>query len=579
MKFNLLNIKIIYLLSQILIYIVICQNCFDPFENDIKHDWSFYLSTRADDSTKKVHYFHSDSTEVKIVEATIEFYKDILNKIVEDVDYQIYTFSDEGNGVKAHHKSVVALKKDGTGIFISHSFSSLHRHFEPDVSMASNAIKLVQSQHMFCMSIKSKEDLETLKQIFEIIKPNFKKVRTDKEKSPAQFITTFNTNPNIDCLEEKEKRSWPKPPIPPEWNLLKNTKHLLDPALRDPKCLIESKIGIFNFFAVPLMQTQFQVMKAGGMASVEYFGVDAWWMIARRLQEKFLVTTHKDKELDYGSIYHEDVYLINFIWKYSDEVDSTHEKLAISYKDGSTTICIGDGNRHYTQYKRAGLYFCFDNVILHKHLKSRAKLFLKEEYLILDKTTDELYLDFLKGKTEDNKLSLQESKRKFFFKVDSSAKVVNEKKREIDTEEEVSSGEEEKVKKKFKTKPPVNMVKITKEVEDAIALFEKDGTLNDLMEKYQSSASKTKLLFNEKTNVSPKRFLCHLTQGCSKTFQSNRNSDLIKHMKCEGCGLFASAPLEYFYGNGKLDIKTANEKTKYILVYMHLHKKNKDKVK
>ncbi|KYR01388.1 hypothetical protein DLAC_01977 [Tieghemostelium lacteum] len=533
--------------------VVNSQRCPDPL-SDAKHEWSFYLSTKnneaLDNSKKAIYYFHSDSTEVKVA---------YLDKIKGDTTSQIYLFSDEGSSVQAHHKSIISLtreKKDSTeeeeavyepvGFYIGHSFPSMHEY----VRVGHEAgISFKESQHMFCISLNSKSDVDTLQNIYNIIKPHFHQCIPDSPKTKLLFSDTYGNNADAECQSEMDGRVNTKEE---ETDPLTTTKELMDPSLRDPKCLRGPyTIGSFTFYASPLMPKDSIKFDPGTILTVENFGIDAWWKLTRQLQEKLLVVTHKDQG-NLGSVYSNDVSLTNFIWDYGDEKvngDSTHEKMAISTK--TEKICIGDGNRHYTQNVRAGFYFCFTNTILHTYLSKKPKLFFAEEEPLLLNGKDPVeYNEELKALYGEGGGVLTQSKRKFLFKVkEKRAKVVRKL---ADFDEEA------------------------KDAYDQVLVYkgelELSGEMDKLMQIYANIKKKKPPTPAEDT-MSPSRILCPFTTGCTTPLRADsKRGGAKKNVRCVGCSKFKLIPNEFFVLDMKYAKESGIEATKAMLAYFHLIK-------
>ncbi|KYR02653.1 hypothetical protein DLAC_00107 [Tieghemostelium lacteum] len=546
------------LIVVLLLLVYLCigksQRCPD-YEDDSLHEWSFYLSTKHNDGLttdkKVIYYFHSGSDQVKTYPLSRNFFIDYLTKIKVET-HQHYVYSDSENSNKAHHKSIISLTKvddETVGTLISHSFPNLHDYF---VRGNVDSISLTESQHFFCMTLHSSEDVTTLRNIYSTIKPHLIQVIPDNPKTKSLFKDSpYDRVADPDCANERGTRLTND--IKNEKNLIAVTEELMRPNIKDVHCLKRFDIGIFNFYAVPLMPKPKQPLEEGTKISVREFEVDAWWMVARNMDQKLMVVSHKDKG-SLASVTAGDVSVTNFIWDYGitkENGDATHEKLAISILN--PVVCLGDGNRHYTQNARAGFYFCFTESVLHQFLFAKPKLLFKEAQPLLYGMPTEDYRDWLKTLPSANQV-LVDSKRKFIF--------------------------DGKTRKEKLVRPLIEWDDTNIEFYQTIIqhkkILEEDGRMDSLMDIYANPKKKKKPTPKEQT-MSPSRLYCIFTQSClpnkkvlgsdGSNAKTNKNHKVA--MRCKGCGRSKSIAQQFFTLDKKYGNKSGIEATKIILAYLH----------
>ncbi|KYR01367.1 hypothetical protein DLAC_11503 [Tieghemostelium lacteum] len=130
-------------LFVILFVLCNCENlCPDPINDGVFHKWSVYLSTKGLETLgelRKIYYLHDSSDSVQIVNLDDLFYSAYLDRVLQNDNSQIYTYSDDAdkNSNNAHHKSILSLEtiiengeEINRGFFIGHTFSKLHQYIE-----------------------------------------------------------------------------------------------------------------------------------------------------------------------------------------------------------------------------------------------------------------------------------------------------------------------------------------------------------------------------------------------------------------------------------------------------------------
>ncbi|KYQ92321.1 hypothetical protein DLAC_06284 [Tieghemostelium lacteum] len=406
-----------------------CKQCPDHREgNNGIYEWSFYYT---DKPTVSKIYFSHDGGAVETDDADKNVYYHLFKKIKAMANTKILLFSDKGavNTNYGHHKSIVVLT--GTkGFVLQSTYPHIHNAFLDNTDMDKG---LSDTQHMICYSLETQADIDNLLRMYKYIQPfvqaklegdnldRYPSRDTDAPNFgmavPFKFTSDANCKDGVFGDHTTEESDEEDATI----DLLDFDKKGYDTCFKE----VPNNIGQFKFYATISQE----YINHKGALTVADFGVDSWWKLTRLLEEKFFIISHTHPNKGLGSILHNNAMLINVVWDYGDEQSENfhHDKLAFSFKEGSTKVCFGDGNRDYTQTTRSGLIACIDNANLHSYLRSFDLTFLNEGYQLLGDMTDELYTQALEGATgktlED--LVYIDSKRKLIFQNE------NKKRKEI----------------------------------------------------------------------------------------------------------------------------------------------------
>ncbi|KYR01605.1 hypothetical protein DLAC_11485 [Tieghemostelium lacteum] len=130
----------------------------------------------------KIHYFYDGDEEVTEKEVNFQdVYDNLFANIKAIKKTHIFAFSDSGgNSNYAHHKSFLVLNENlQSGFVLLHTYPEFHNNF-----IENTPLGVSHTQHMICISLESKIDVDTLLKAYNIIKPNlqFYKGIDDKVK-------------------------------------------------------------------------------------------------------------------------------------------------------------------------------------------------------------------------------------------------------------------------------------------------------------------------------------------------------------------------------------------------------------
>ncbi|KYQ89563.1 hypothetical protein DLAC_09514 [Tieghemostelium lacteum] len=425
-------LKVVFFLFLLLLTYVDSQHCLDH-RNDIntKYQWSFYYSDRP---SKLTFSFSYDGGKINSERQTKNNYKKLF-KTIKDSDMIAFLFSEQGGTSDyAHHKSFLVLNKDyKSGFVLLHTYPDLHNSFIRDEETT-----MSHTQHMICISLNSKEDVDTILDMYEKIQPflvykfegssydDYTNKKTDRPNFPISLPWSFqddvycfggifgdDTSTKTDATEVTK-------------DLLALNKAKFDACFKN----IERNLAGFQFYATV---SQRKLKKLRGENTVREFGVDSWWKLTRKLEEQFFMISHVHPDKGFGSIYSKEISIQNIVWDYGNSEASEgyhHDKIAFSKKKDSKLVCLGDGNRDYTQNSRSGFIGCISNEPIHTFFTGKNRIYLNEEYMILDETTeDDLF------PIDANYIA---SRRKFIYNL-STVNKVKPKKRQLGEEKTLPS--------------------------------------------------------------------------------------------------------------------------------------------